>query len=686
MRRATLWAMPIVFQVEPAVWFHLKNRRQHNRQQSKLPKRSQSPQAQKQIQFSSLTSSSLPMVFSGAIIVERGSLRCLPQIDFNGLVPYPRRVFTLFAMQTIVIKSAVLTAVAAVAVAAMVFASQPTYQGIRAGKADADYLDSQKCLACHLDHFASWRQTHHSRMTQDARAETVQGDFTDNNSFEYLGVKARMEQRGDKFSMTLNFPDGRRQIYQIDRTVGSRRIEQYVSRQGDQYVRLPLAYDLTNRRWMSLNGSFFYPDGENFFQHQAVWDQNCVFCHNVKAQPQMDPKVRGKFSTEVAELGIACGACHGAAAAHAEQASSPLTRELWRMTDAEKQIINPKKLAVERSMMICGHCHGQRVPQPMDRIQEILTKGDPFNAGDDLAKFYRPVARDTKIGEFSFANRFWQNGSPRLTAYEYQGILRSACFQKSFQKDGHQNRINCLSCHSMHEGDIKGQVKPEKRTDKACLSCHQQFAQPAQLAAHTGHKAESIGSRCYDCHMPRVVYGVMAFHRTHDITIPDPGLTASQLVPNACNQCHLDKSVNWAMAETRRLWPARFASTEVKHDPIFDQPEGVRALFSGDALTRAMAAEALGGGGPMKPDANWAAPFLIEALSDNYPIVRFFASNGLAAFNQKLSKPDYLATEPIRLSAVEKWWARYPQARQQVFSLATGLRARRINVDVEVGE
>lgn len=583
-------------------------------------------------------------------------------------------------MQTVVIKSAVLTVFAAVVVAALVFAAQPTYVGVRAGKADADYLDSQKCLACHTDHFASWRETHHSRMTQEAKPETVQGDFTKDNSFEYLGVNAKMERRGDKFSMTLNFADGRRQIYAIDRTIGSRRIEQYVSRQGDQYVRLPLAYDLVNRRWMSLNGSFFYPDGDNYFQHQAVWDQNCVFCHNVKAQPQMDTKVRGKFATEVAELGIACGACHGAAAAHAEQASSPFTRELWRFSDStEKQIVHPARLTAERSMMICGHCHGQRVPQPMERIQEILTKGDPFNAGDDLAKFYRPVTRETRIGEFAFASRFWQNGSPRLTAYEYQGVLRSACFQKA----DHANRINCLSCHSMHEGDIKGQIKPENRTDKACLGCHQQFSQASQLAAHTGHKAESAGSRCYDCHMPRVVYGVMAFHRTHDITVPDASLTATQLVPNACNQCHLDKSVNWAIAESKRLWPRRFANAQLSADEVFNQPESIRALFAGDALTRAMAAEALG---TMKPDANWATPFLIEAFNDNYPIVRFFAANSLMLSGQRLPKPDYLATEAARLSAIELWWARYSQSRQQAFSLVTGLRARRINVDVEVGE
>jgi hypothetical protein len=238
----------------------------------------------------------------------------------------------------------------------------------------------------------------------------------------------------------------------------------------------------------------------------------------------------------------------------------------------------------------------------------------------------------------------------------------------------------------MHEGDVKGQIKPENLTDKPCLSCHQQYTQPSQLATHTGHKTDSIGSRCYNCHMPRVVYGVMAFHRTHDITVPDPQLTASQNVPNACSQCHLDKSVNWAIAASKRLWPRRFGSAQTSQHEMFNQLEGARALFAGDALTRAMAAEAVGGGGPMKPDPNWAAPFLIEAFNDNYPVVRFFAANGLVASGQRLPKPDYLGSEAARRGAFERWWATYQQSRPQVFSLAEALRARRINIDVEVGE
>lgn len=585
-------------------------------------------------------------------------------------------------MNKVVLKSAVLTLAVATVVAMLVFAARPEHVGRRAGFADENYLESRNCLTCHTDHYASWARTHHSRMTQEARPETVQGDFTRDNTFDYLGVRAWMERRGDRFTMTLTFADGRRQVFTIDRTVGSRRIEQYLSRQDGQYVRLPLAYDLVNRRWMSLNGSFFYPDGDNYFQHQTQWDANCVFCHNVKAQPHLDTRTR-RFATEVTELGIACGACHGAAARHAEQASSPFTREWWRLTDArDKQIVHPEKLTSERSLMVCGHCHGQRVPQPMERIQEILTKGDPYNAGDDLAHFYTPVGRETKIGDFSFAARFWDNGSPRLTAYEYQGVLRSPCFIKG----EHGNRINCLSCHSMHTGDVRGQIKPENRTDKPCLACHQQYQPPAQLAAHTGHAADSIGSRCYNCHMPRVVYGIMSFHPTHEISVPDPQLTAAQSVPNACNQCHLDKSVNWAIAASQRFWPRRFANAAPGQDETFNLPEGPRALFMGDALTRAMAADAMGGGGPMKVDPQWAAPYLLEAFSDNYPIVRFFAAQGLANYNRSLPKPDYLAAPIARQTTLAEWWASYAASRSQTTSLAEKLRARRINVDIEVGE
>ncbi len=591
-----------------------------------------------------------------------------------------------------ILKSLLLTLIAATVVALTVFAMRPHYLETRKGHADENYIQSKNCLACHSDHYASWSRTFHSRMTQEARPQSVQGDFKHHNTYEYLGVKARMEQHGDKFSMTFNYADGGAQTFNIDRTVGSRRIEQYLTKEAGKYTRLPLAYDLTNRRWMSLNGSFFHPDSEDFFQHQAEWDSNCVFCHNVKAQPHRNMQT-STYDTEVAELGIACGACHGAAASHAEKATSPFTRTFWQFVKTEpKEIINPLKLTGERSMQVCGHCHGQRVPVQIERIQEILTRGDPYDAGEDLRQIYKPVERDTRIGNYSFANRFWANGSPRLTAYEYQGILRSRCYTAGEAT----NKINCLTCHTMHGGDVKGQITEENRTNKPCLQCHEEYEKSDALTAHTKHQSVSEGSRCYNCHMPRVVYGVMAIHPTHDITIPNPQLTTTEAVPNACNQCHLDKSVNWTITQSKRWWSERFAMLDPGKDKQFDIPEGVRALFAGDALTRALMAEALSDGGSVQLDWRWRAPYLVEALTDNYPIVRFFAANGLAKINDQfiknpqLAKPDYLGSKAALQPSIKQWRDLFrsinPQIQDEVISLAQILRASRQEVDLEVGE
>ena len=571
----------------------------------------------------------------------------------------------------------------AIFVVATVLAMRPNFVGTRAGKPDENYLQSENCQSCHQENFASWQKTYHSRMTQDASEAAILGDFETNNTLRYLGVKATMTRRGADYLMTFVYPDGRTETNQIVRTVGSRRIQQYVTKQGTNYLRLPVAWDIENKRWMSLNGSFFYPDGDNFKQHEAKWDLNCVFCHNVKAQPNFNFQT-AQAKTEVAELGIACGACHGAAASHAQAALSPLTRAGWHLDEtANRNIVNPNKLAnldSDRSMMICAHCHGQRIPTPDNRIREILAKGDPFDAGEDLSQFYQPIHADTTIGNVSFAARFWADGSPRLTAFEYQGLTASACFLKG--EPGH--RINCLTCHTMHEGDPKGQLTAEKRTNLACTQCHAQLSETVALQNHTKHQPNSAGSSCYSCHLPEIVYGIMTFHPTHDITVPRPDLTARKEVPNACNQCHIDKSVNWAIQSAKNLWTNKFAAAQVSADNQFNEPEGVRMLFAGDALQRSLGAFALQKHAP--PD--FFAPFLAEAFAnENYPIVRFFAANGLQASHPDLAKPDYLAAAENRRNQIGVWMKQIdPQKAQEATQLAEQLRKLRKDVDVEVGE
>jgi len=180
--------------------------------------------------------------------------------------------------------------------------------------------------------------------------------------------------------------------------------------------------------------------------------------------------------------------------------------------------------------------------------------------------------------------------------------------------------------------------------------------------------------------MPSIVYGIMSAHRTHDITVPRPDETVRFDKPNACNQCHLDWSVNRAIAAFKRLWPNAFVESKAG-DKQFDEPEGQRALFAGDAVMRALTAAA------MTPANNVNAPLLLEAMQDRYPIVRYFAANALTAQYPAMPKPDYLETAEKRNTALREWYPLFmPEQLRAAKEARERLSAGRVEADVEVGE
>jgi hypothetical protein len=236
----------------------------------------------------------------------------------------------------------------------------------------------------------------------------------------------------------------------------------------------------------------------------------------------------------------------------------------------------------------------------------------------------------------------------------------------------------------MHGGEVKGQITDEMRTNLACTQCHAEYKAPEAVAKHTKHQADSAGSSCYACHMPKVVYGVQTFHPTHQISVPRPEMTAEKGVPNACSQCHVDRSLNWAITTSKEMWPEYYNDAKASNLPEFDRPESIRGLFAGDALTRAMMADALLRHG----SSDAAASFLLEAYAtDNYPIVRYFAANALAAWFPAATRPDYLLFADARKPVVEEWRRRFDADRiREAERAAAALRSVRKDVDLEVGE
>ena len=67
-------------------------------------------------------------------------------------------------------------------------------------------------------------------------------------------------------------------------------------------------------------------------------------------------------------------------------------------------------------------------------------------------------------------------------------------------KDG---KLHCVSCHTS-----SGRYRFKKENfNNACLPCHEERVN--NVAAHSRHPAESEGSKCISCHMPKTEFARM---------------------------------------------------------------------------------------------------------------------------------------------------------------------------------
>jgi predicted CXXCH cytochrome family protein len=498
------------------------------------------------------------------------------------------------------------------------------------------YVTAQGCTRCHAEHAESFGRTFHRTMTQEARAQAVRAPFA-NEAPSYFGVSTRMES-GEDGAKAMVFPahTGLPARVPVGLTVGSRRVQQYIGEHDGERVRLPWAYHLEEQRWFHMNGAFLTPDPaadgplspDDFTRHVTRWNDNCIFCHNVRGVPGAAQHAGGRtaYTSTVEEYGVACEACHGPGAAHAALNASPYRRYRLHAGDApDPSIVNPARLPKARALDVCGRCHGQRIT---DDVASFLRNGDPFVPGDDLALYSAPLWHDTQLaGEAGvFAPRFWGDGTPRLTAYEYQGVLSSRCAS--------EGELTCLSCHAMHAGDPRGQLRPDRVGDALCTQCHGELAAEPARARHAQHTG-AVG--CVDCHMPPVVYGVLSAHPSHRIELPRPSADAQAARPDACTLCHLDQTRAWAVRERAAAWPAG-ARAEDRGGSYGDRraeplSEAERALLAGDPVTRTVYAARYADPRTFArvPTARALSVLLDVMEHDPYPGVRHAAWRSLAA-------------------------------------------------------
>jgi predicted CXXCH cytochrome family protein len=501
---------------------------------------------------------------------------------------------------------------------------------------DSNVEGSGSCRRCHAAQYETWHRTYHRTMTQVAEGSAVLAPF-EGESVDVLGFRATMDRApSGRPRMRIRAIDDPAAVALVDAevelTVGSHRYQQYVARLDTgagplERWRLPMAWHVAQQRWIHLGGAFLVPDGTHgdaahVLRFMSRWNDNCIFCHNTEPVPGLDPD--GALRSEVGELGIACEACHGPASAHVQRHAAPLRRLLAGLSrrSGDPSVAHPGRLDAGRHSQVCGRCHGQRIGHD---LAEVMATGDGFLPGTDLATVSRPIFRDTRLASDPpqarpFAERFWPDGTPRLSAYEYQALLLSACHQ-----DG--EGLGCGDCHSMHGTDPNMQLHDDYDERRVCSGCHPSSSlSGANLERGHGGHAQAVS--CGGCHMPRITYGLLEGMITHRIGSPDPGaLVGRDDQPDACTQCHVDRSRAWAAASMPTLGLRTTSGGEPRpHEAWASRVE--LDLVGGDPIARALAAHAMG-----RPEAAGAEAArmaaLVDALEDEIAVVRWLAARAM---------------------------------------------------------
>lgn len=564
------------------------------------------------------------------------------------------------------------------------------------------YVGSASCRSCHPAEHASWHGSFHRTMTQLATRSTLVPQF-ERLELDWFGEKVVLEWRGDRLWTKFRRGGGRPAEVErpVEQLTGSHHLQVlwYSSGVERELAPVPMGFHLEQRVWLPLTTVFVLPPDYRDPPDPGTWNKSCDMCHATGTRPRVDV---GRTDTQVAELGIACEACHGPGGPHADANRSPLARYQHRTTGGDDTIVNPAKLAAPRSGSACGQCHSVSIlrQQHFDTWRE---QGSPFVPGGELLATHLVLGpddrdapelqRELQQNPNFFRSSFWSDGQVRLSGREWNGVRRSPCYTHG---QG-ERQLDCTSCHAMHREDgrvdaawRRGQMRPGMQSDDAglgnaaCTQCHEALRLPDALRAHTHHAPDSVGSRCYDCHMPHTSVGLMKTSRSHTIDSPDVQVELATGRPNACNLCHLDRSLGWTAEQLTKGWGIAAPALD---DEQRDVAAGVRWLLTGDAGLRLIAARGLAYA-PAQQAAgrDWMAPFLARLLDDPYYVVRFRAAATLRelGYTAELQGFDFVAdaavVRPFVDTVARAWQARGPLAPRPALLLdADGLQRARFD-------
>jgi tetratricopeptide (TPR) repeat protein len=498
--------------------------------------------------------------------------------------------------------------------------------------ATATYVGQERCAQCHAEQVKTWKTSHHAQAMQVANDSTVLGNFN-SAQFSKDGVTSNFFKKDGKFYVRTDGPDGKPQDYDLRYTFGVSPLQQYlVPFPGGRMQSFVVAWDSRSKendgqRWFHLYpGQKLTPtDPLHWTGRNQTWNYMCADCHSTNLRKNYD-LANDSYDTKWSEIDVSCETCHGPGSNHVTWAqshkkgsykpgegSNGLTVDLkaasgsWASLGPDTGTMHWKGQTRSRNEInTCAPCHSRRHP-----ITSDSQPGQPFLDG------YVPSLLEEGV--------YYPDGQILEEDYEWGSFIQSKMYHEG---------VTCSDCHDPHTAKL-----PQVSMNAVCGKCHSQ--QKFGSEQHTHHKPDSAGALCVNCHMTTKTYMVVDARLDHSFRVPRPDFSVAYGTPNACTQCHKDKSNQWAVdavvkwyGPNRRQEPQFVAAIDAGRRGLPNAEKVLTALIADTAKPSIARATALS----LLPAylSPAALPAVQSALNDSDALVRSQAVRSL----EPLSPPE----------------------------------------------
>ncbi|WP_310560510.1 tetratricopeptide repeat protein [Flavobacterium sp.] len=366
------------------------------------------------------------------------------------------------------------------------------------------YVGDQSCKKCHANEFNDWKHSDHYMSMLPPNDSTVKGDFN-NVTFTADGVTSRFYKKGAKFYINTEGDDGKNHDFEIKYIFGYKPLQQYLVQFPDGRLQVPrLSWDVNKKKWFNQYAGQNIPshDWLHWTGNAQNWNTMCASCHSTNLKKNYDIKT-DSYKTSYSIINVSCESCHGAGKQHVDFISGDY-KSGERVAGSFMKLAKNSKQTEE--LTTCAPCHA--------RVSEL--SGSHIDS-PEIMDNYIPAIPDTE--------NYHADGQVDDEDYIYTSFLQSKMFHKG---------VTCSTCHNPHS------VKLKRVGNQTCTLCHNPTKY--DVPTHTFHKKGTPGAECKNCHMPGKLYMGNDFRHDHSFRVPRPDLSVKYGTPNACSNCHKDKS------------------------------------------------------------------------------------------------------------------------------------------------